>query len=502
MPELRITSGWAQGPPLRLRETEYLLCRGKLVIKTRFSPSPTGFIHLGNVRAALFSALFAEKNQGTFLLRVEDTDQTRSAHEYTDALQQDLQWLGVHWQEGPGVEGPNGPYFQSKRANIYANYYQQLEQQAKAYPCFCTDHELALQRKIQLSRGKPPRYSGLCLKLTKEDVEKKLAQGLKPALRFRIPPKTMVEFVDLVKGPQKFNSEDIGDFIIRRADGSSSFMFCNAIDDSLMGVTHVIRGEDHLTNTPRQLMILNTLGLRAPHYGHLALITDDEGGKLSKRGGSFSLQDLRTQGFLSVAVLNYLARLGHTYDSQQLMSFKELALAFNLEKLSRSSARFDQNQLLFWQKQSVMSLSEELLWQWMGSDVKQQVPQLQQFIFLEIMKQNALFPKDASHWATILFDPNWTFSEDNINLIKQTGKDFFITWLSALQQHGSDIKKINEELKTKLNISGKNLFLPMRIVLSGEAHGPELVQIAALLGQQGMEKRIKNALKVLETSAC
>lgn len=465
------------------------------MIKTRFSPSPTGMIHLGNVRAALFSALLATKNHGIFLLRIEDTDASRSEHQFTEMLQSDLHWLGIKWQEGPGVHGPHGPYFQSQRHEIYDRYYKQLEQDGRVYPCFCTDQELAFNRKIQLSRSKAPRYLGTCRKLTKEDIEKKLAQDLKPALRFAIP-QTVIEFVDLVKGPQKFNSDDIGDFIIRRADGSSSFMFCNAIDDSLMEVTHVIRGEDHLSNTPRQLMILQTLKLRAPHYGHLSLITGEDGGKLSKRGGSFSLHDLREEGFLPKAVLNYLARLSHTYDSQELLSFADLAENFQLERISRSSARFDHNQLLFWQKQSVLALTDDELWNWLGNAIKQKVPTNQYPLFLEVARQNSLFPKEASKWADIFFDGDLVLTDENITVLKNAGETFFAEWLAALQEHQNDLKKTIEVLKTKLNVSGKNLFLPMRIALTGESHGPELAQIATLLGFDGMVNRVKKAMEI------
>ena len=301
------------------------------MIRTRFSPSPTGMLHLGNVRAALFSLLYAKKMDGIFLLRIEDTDATRSEQKYLDSLQEELHWLGLQWQEGPGVGGPHGPYCQSERGGIYAQYYQQLEDEGRAYPCFCSDQELALNRKLQLSRGQAPRYPGTCRKLSKETVAKRLEAGEKPALRFQVPQNTMIEFNDLVKGHQKFNSDDIGDFIIRRADGSSSFMFCNAIDDSLMGVTHILRGEDHLANTPRQLMILQALQMRAAEYGHLSLITGDDGAKLSKRHGSSSLNDLIEQGFLPHAVVNYLARLSHTYEQQSLLSFNELAIHFHLE---------------------------------------------------------------------------------------------------------------------------------------------------------------------------
>src|SRR3990167_6104012 len=316
------------------------------MVRTRFSPSPTGLIHIGNARAALFSALYAAKEKGVFLLRIEDTDLARSEQKYTELLQEDLHWLGLTWQEGPGVGGPYQPYWQSQRHDLYYRYYTELENRKLVYPCFCTDQELALNRKLQLSRGQAPRYPGTCQRLSQEDITNKLKKGLKPALRFRVPAKKTIEFVDLVKGSQRFNSDDMGDFIVRRQEGTASFLFCNAIDDSLMEVTHVLRGDDHLANTPRQLMLLEALDMRAPQYG-----------------------------YLSIAVLNYMARLSHTYELQSLMNFKELADYFKLEKLSRSPARFDKNQLLHWQKESVIALDTRATLDWLGVEIMEKVPE-------------------------------------------------------------------------------------------------------------------------------
>ena len=464
--------------------------------RTRFCPSPTGYLHLGNARAALFSALYAVKNNGVFILRIEDTDQSRSEQQYTDALLNDLHWLGVYWQEGPGVEGPNAPYWQSQRHDIYNHYYQQLEKVGRAYPCFCTDQELALNRKIQLSRGQAPRYPGTCRALSPEEVSKRIAEGKKPALRFRVPSQTTIEFVDVVKGPQNFNSDDIGDFIIRRADGSSSFMFCNAIDDSLMGVTDVLRGEDHLSNTPRQLMILQSLNMRTAQYGHLSLIMGDDGAPLSKRHGSFSLHDLRQQGFLPLAVLNYLARLSHAYDENKLMSFTELATHFQIENVSRAPARFDWNQLLHWQKEAVLSLSAEEVKQWLGNYIEQ-VPHDKGALFIELMRQNILFPKAALQWIDILFGKELQFKDEHIAILKEAGESFFKAAQEAVQAHGTELKSVLDELKAKQAVSGKRLFMPIRIALTGEEHGPELVHIATLLGIAGLTQRFQQALEIV-----
>lgn len=460
------------------------------MIRTRFSPSPTGLLHLGNVRAALFSALLAAKEKGAFLLRIEDTDMARSEIKFVEMLEDDLKWLGLNWQEGPGIEGPHQPYFQSERHAIYDNYYQQLEKEGLAYPCFCTEQELALNRKLQLSRGMAPRYPGTCKKLSQDEIAKKIESGLKPALRFRVPEKKVIEFVDLVKGLQKFNSEDIGDFIIRRAEGTSSFMFCNAIDDSLMEVSHVLRGEDHLANTPRQLMILQALKMRAAEYGHLSLIVGDDGAPLSKRHGSSSLKDLRDKGFLPLAVINYLSRLSHTYDDNKLLSFDELASHFQLERISRAPARFDLNQLLHWQKEAVKSLDFESTAQWMNDDLA--VPVASRPLFIEVMRQNILFPEEAHKWARIFFGNQLEFAPEKLQILREAGAEFF-----NIAKEERDIKNILNELKTKLSLNGKRLFLPVRVALTGEEHGPELIQIADLLGPEKLHQRFSDALRIV-----
>ncbi|MES2218497.1 MAG: glutamate--tRNA ligase [Pseudomonadota bacterium] len=470
------------------------------MIKTRFSPSPTGMLHLGNVRAALFSALYATQNTGHFILRIEDTDALRSEHTYAELLQDDLKWLGLNWQEGPGVGGPQGPYWQSERREVYAQYYQRLEDNNQAYPCFCSEQELALSRKLQLSRGKPPRYAGTCSALDKAEVINRINDGKKPALRFRVPTNKVIEFVDLAKGLQHFNSDDIGDFIIRRAEGTASFMFCNAIDDSLMQVTHVLRGEDHLTNTPRQLMILQALSMTTPQYGHLSLILGDDGAPLSKRHGSFSLHDLREQGYLPTAILNYLSRLSHTFDEQKLMDYATLAANFNLERMSRAAARFDRSQLLHWQKEAIMALNHEQLWQWLGEDVQKSVPPQFKDLFIETVRPNVYFPFEAEDWARIFFNNGLEIDTEKLAVLKDAGEKFFTTAELAVATHGADLKMILENLKEQLNISGKRLFMPVRIALTGQLHGPELLQIVGLLGKDKMQQRFAHALSLVRNS--
>ena len=298
------------------------------IFKTRFCPSPTGLMHLGNTRTALFNALLAKKNRGDFLLRIEDTDTARSKKSYENILMEDMLWLGLAWQDGP--------YFQSERQSIYNKYCDDLIEKNLAYPCFCSDEELKKNREKQLSQGKPPRYSGTCAFLSKDEVSERISKGLKPVIRFRVLKDKKISFSDLIKGEQVFSSNDIGDFIIKRTDGISSFIFCNAIDDALMNVTHAFRGEDHLTNTARQIMIFEALNLKQPKYGHIPLIMGKDSAPLSKRNGSRNLRELRDEGFLDTAILNYLARLGHHFEKTQFMTLDQLAQEFSLDSITLS----------------------------------------------------------------------------------------------------------------------------------------------------------------------
>ncbi len=434
-------------------------------------------MHLGNARIAIFNRLFGQ----VFLLRIEDTDRERSRPEFVAGLLEDLSWLGLQWEFGPRSSVPD-EYFQSQRTAIYDRYYAQLEQNNYAYPCFCTPEELALSRQVQLSQGQPPRYSGKCAHLSRAEIEQRLAQGLKPTLRFRVPPGQTVVFDDLIRGEKRFSTETIGDFIIRRADLSPAFLFCNAVDDALMGITHVLRGEDHLANTPRQLLLLEALGLSPPRYGHLALILGEDGAPLSKRNGSRSICQLREEGYLPLAVVNFLARLGHTYAEETLLPIQALAKEFKLEKLSRSPARFDPKQLDFWQAQAVRAADDQTLWAWLTEATRGLIPQAVRHRFLALVRNNWIFPKQAEAWAEILFGETYPISEDARLILSKTSPDFFCAALESAQQFPENYQAFITALKTKSGAQGKSLFQPLRAALTGRLDGPELEQIYLLLG--------------------
>ncbi|MDG4597202.1 MAG: glutamate--tRNA ligase [Candidatus Contendobacter sp.] len=467
-------------------------------VKTRFAPSPTGYLHLGNVRTALFNTLLARRWKGRFVLRVEDTDLERSRPEYVAALLEDLRWLRLDWEEGPEVGGPHAPYAQSERAAIYAEYYERLEASGQVYPCFCTPAELALSRKAQQAAGRPPRYAGPCARLSAAEQQARRERGLPPTLRFRVPAGRMVEFTDRVRGSQRFASDDIGDFVIRRADGSPQFFFANAVDDALMGITHVLRGEDHLANTPRQLLLLEALELPAPEYGHLALIVGTDGGPLSKREGDLSLRELRATGYLPEALLNYLARLGHAYDRDEWLEPVELAAGFALEHLGRAPARYDEAQLLHWQSEAVRRADPERLWDWMGPAVHERVPPDDRDRFIIAVRPNLRFPTDAVFWAERLFGAEWTPSADGRAAASAAGSGFFTHALAAYAEHGAAYQPLVEDLKRRTGLKGKNLFMPLRAALTGETHGPELAWVIDLMAPEQVRHRLRTCVQASE----
>lgn len=469
-------------------------------VKSRFCPSPTGYIHLGNARTALFNALIAyQKKDGCFLLRIEDTDRVRSKEIYTRALQEDLEWLGCDWQEGPSKEREHAPYYQAQRTDIYEHYYQQLIHQDLAYPCFCHEEKLEETRRIQRKLGQAPRYDGTCRRLSATQVAEKVAQGFPAALRFSVAEDQVIEFEDLVRGPQKILSRDIGDFIIKKSDGSASFMFCNALDDALMGVNLALRGEDHLTNTPRQILILRALGLTPPQYGHLSLILGQDGRPLSKRNGSHSLQELRQAGFLPLAIINYLVRLGHVYtDHAAFLSLADCAQYFNLEHLVKAAAHYDEQTLLYWQKEAVARLTIADLLAWADQESLLIVPTEKMEDFLRLIQPNSLFPSDVKKWAHVFFDTTTppVFSVEQATVLQQAGKVFFQTALESMQT-AITYPALCQALTEKLGVKGKALFMPLRLALTHAAYGPELTGVFSVLGPVRVHEKFRSCQQFL-----
>jgi glutamyl-tRNA synthetase len=463
-------------------------------ITTRFAPSPTGELHLGNARTALFSFLFARHHGGRFVLRIEDTDTERSKETWTTALMEDLRWMGLEWDAGPAIleekgEGPGVEYRQSRRGPIYARHSAALDARGLTYPCYCTPLELDLSRKAQLAAGRPPRYAGTCRELSAEARVRKSAQGVSPTTRFRVPTGKRVEFDDMVHGFQSFATDDIGDFILRRADGSAAFFFSNAIDDSEMGITHVLRGEDHLTNTPRQLLVLEALGLRAPTYGHLSLLVGADGAPLSKRHGATTLREFRERGYLPSALANHLFRLGHSSGENGVLSPDAMARAFTVKHLGRAPARFEESQLNVWQREVAHHMPLEESERWLEAETPRDIDAERRRAFIAAIRPNVLLPRDVARWRDVVFGPSPQLDAASLERVREAGTKFFSAAAAAAAAGGS-LSAIVDAVKAATGARGQALWKPLRLALTGTPEGPELEPLLRAMPGSAVHDRL------------
>jgi glutamyl-tRNA synthetase len=458
---------------------------GTLVV-TRFAPSPSGELHLGNARTALYNYLLARRRGGRFILRVEDTDQARSSDAHVRALTDDLHWLGLNWELGPDLDQPEADWRQSARGAVYEPRYQQLIAGGQAYPCFCTALELDLSRRAQLAAGRPPRYAGTCRNLTGAERVERLQRGLKPSLRFAVPAGRVVQFDDLVHGPQNVRSDDIGDFIIRREDGTSAFFFCNAVDDASMGITDLLRGDDHLSNTPRQLLLLEALGLTAPRYGHVSLITGADGAPLSKRHGASTLRELREQGYSAATINNLLFRLGHSTPNNQLLSLEQMAEHFDTGHLQRASAHLDETQLRHWQGEWLRSLTPEAAREWLRSWLPQPLDDTQLQNFQTAVLPNVVLADDVRLWASVFYGDELAMDAEAQAAIAVAGPEFFAAAAAAVPETGAELSV----LRTATGCKGAAFFMPLRAALTGRLHGPEVAPLLRALPVAQVRRRL------------
>ena len=454
-------------------------------VVTRFAPSPSGEVHLGNARTALFNDLLARRHGGRMVLRIEDTDAARTQETFVTALIDDLSWLGLRWQEGPDVGGPHAPYRQSQRHAIYQRYFEQLESRQLVYPCYCTSLELELSRRAQQAAGRPPRYAGTCRSLSAEARQAKVDQGIRPTLRFRVPAGKRLEFEDLVRGHQSFLSDDIGDFIIRREDGTAAFFYSNAVDDATMGVTHVMRGDDHLSNTPRQRLLLAALHLPPPEYGHVSLLLGADGSPLSKRHGAVSVRELRQAGYSNLALCNQLFRLGHSTPDNRVLTLDAMAEAFDLAHLQRSPAHFELTQLRHWQSEWVRGLSAGEARGWLGPILPAGLTIEQTDAFIAAVLPNVVLPEDARLWRQIIFGEALAFEDSALQAAREAGPAFFSAAADAVRER-ADLAA----LRTATGRKGAAFFMPLRAALTGRLHGPELAPLLAVMPGERVRERL------------
>ena len=328
-------------------------------VRVRFAPSPTGFLHVWGARTALYNVLFARAAGGTFVLRIEDTDAARSTEASTEAILEGLRWLGLHWDEGPGVGGAHGPYFQSERGAFYRKVAERLEAEGSAYPCFCTPEELEQRRAASAARGEAPRYDGQCRGLSSEERDARRAAGRPSALRFACPGEGETSWDDVVKGTLSFRNDVLDDFVLMRSDGWPTYNFACVVDDGAMEITHVLRGDDHVSNTPRQILIFQALGWAPPAFAHLPMILGADGTRLSKRHGATSVAAFGDLGYVPEALVNFLALLGWAYDGErELFSLAELQSVFRLERVGSNPSVFNLDKLDWMNGQHLKQLPE------------------------------------------------------------------------------------------------------------------------------------------------
>ncbi len=468
----------------------------KPAVVTRFAPSPTGALHPGNMRTALFSFLLARSRGGRFILRVEDTDRERGREDFVADQLRDLDWLGIEWDAGPGRDDGLGPYRQSERSAVYAGLFDRLEREGHAYPCYCTPAELEIERRSQLAAGEPPRYAGTCRRLDAAARSARAAAGRAAALRFSIPATETVRFEDLVRGPQAVEAATIGDFVVRRADGGAVFFFCNAVDDSLMGVTHVLRGDDHLSNTPRQLLLLTALGLQAPRYGHLPLLLDAGGAPQSKRRGSMTVGELHRLGYLASAVGNHLMRLGHHGAPDQWIEPRAFPANFDVERLGRAPAHFDPAQLDHWQREAVRRLDAQSAARWLEDEFPAGWNAERRRSVATLLQGNVLLPRDARDWLAVLDGKLPPLAPEASNAIAEAGPEFFDAALATYAETGADLRTLAERLRSRTGRKGAALYMPLRFALTGRHDGPELAALLAAIPQALVRDRLEGAARI------
>ncbi len=471
-------------------------------IRVRFAPSPTGELHVGNARTALFNWLFARRHGGTFILRIEDTDQSRTTTAFEENLLEELGWLGIDWDEGPGVGGAHGPYHQTERLDTYRNCLDRLIAEGKVYPCYCTEEELEAERAALVVSRQMPRYMGKCRELSEAQQKRLCAEGRQPVWRFRVEPGP-IAFEDLIRGPMAFQGEAIGDFIIVRSSGIPAYNFAVVADDHAMEISHVIRGEDHLSNTAAQILLYRALGFAPPVFAHHGLVLGKDHTKLSKRHGATSVGAFRRRGVLPEALLNYLALMGSSFEGgREVVPAKEISEGFSLERTGKGGAVFDEEKLLWLNGIYIRRFEPAVL-------AERLVPFIREAGYDESSFERERLERivaavqdslptlaDIGSLLEIFSDERFRMDEEAASLLKDEDAKRVLAALQGLLDGGIStpfadlIKRIGEQT----GLRGKKLYLPIRAALTGRLHGPEMDRIFALLSPASLHTRVEKAL--------
>jgi glutamyl-tRNA synthetase len=490
----------------------------KKEVRVRIAPSPTGAAHIGTARTALFNYLFAKQNNGKFILRIEDTDLQRSEQRWTDEVIEQVKWLGIEWDEGPDIGGEFGPYKQSQRLDIYKKYLEKLFEENKVYHCFCTEEDLEGKRQDQMSRGVAPKYDGTCAHLSKEIVEKNLAEGKSSVIRFRVENKK-VKFSDLIRGEVEFDTGLLGDVVVAKDLNTPLYHFAVVVDDFLMQISHVIRGEEHLSNTPRQILIQEALGFDKPVYAHLPLMLNMDKSKMSKRQGDVAISDYHRNGYLPEALINFMVLLGWNPGTEkEVFSMSQLVKEFSIEKVQKAGAVFNIQRLdflngLYIREKAIEKLTELCVpyLKEAGLLVVGQMSENKLQEVVEVSKTRMKKLSDIVELADFFFQDKLIFEKDLLHW-KEAGDSATKEALIYSEKILSEIKvweqkNLEEELfaaSVKFNLEKgypeKNkgyMLWPLRVALSGKDFSPSPFEIAIILGKDKTLKRVEDAIKKL-----
>ena len=473
------------------------------MVRVRFAPSPTGALHIGGARTALFNWLFARNQKGKFILRIEDTDRERSTLEANKAIFDGLEWLGLDWDEGPNVGGTYGPYHQTERVEIHQQRAQQLLKAGKAYYCFCTPEELSKKRKDAEARKEAPRYDGACRKLSEAEIKSKLASGIPKIIRFLLPPlgDTLVE--DLIRGKVAFKNALLDDFVILKSDGFPTYNFACVVDDHLMEITHVIRGDDHLSNTPRQILLYQAFGWELPKFAHMPMILGKDRARMSKRHGATSVIAYREIGYLPEAMLNYIAKLGWGHGDQEIFSREELIEKFSLDGVGKDPAIFDTEKLNWLNGQylrkilpeRLVDLCEPLLIEAYDTHdfayISRVVAAFHDRLVLipDIVPLSTYFFKDDFE-----YDPKGVekyFKPENTRAVLTALKERLAKVEPFIREN---IEPIFKNLAAEMNVKLGVVIHPCRLALTGRLESPPMYAVVEILGKHKTAERLSKAL--------
>lgn len=478
-------------------------------VRVRYAPSPTGHLHIGNARTALFNYLFARNQNGKFIIRIEDTDQKRNIEGGEESQLRYLKWLGIEWDESIDVGGEYGPYRQSERTEIYQKYTEELLEKGLAYHCYCTSEELEKEREEQQANSQMPRYSGKCRNLTAEQRAELEAEGREPSIRFHVPSNKEIKWNDIVKDEVSFESEGIGDFVIVKKDGTPTYNYAVAIDDYLMKMTHVLRGDDHISNTPKQILVYEALGWTPPVFGHMTLIVNENRRKLSKRDESIIqfIEQYKELGYLPEALFNFITMLGWSpVGEEEIFSKEQFIEIFDPARLSKSPALFDTSKLRWMNNQymkqldldEVVALSVPHLVK-AGKVEETRDAETEQWVrdLVALYQEQMSFGAEIVELTEMFFKKEIDYSEEAKAVLAEEQVPevlkAFAEEISSLEEFSADeIKAATKAVQKATGQKGKKLFMPIRVATTGETHGPELPKAISLLGKETVLARLES----------